>query len=94
MLSTAKFFYSTIAIVAATAELTVAAHFAMFANAAAATRHTSTSAYTMRAKAAPATQLTFGSLLFVAADGAPFAIHAITPNFAVFTNTFPSTVLA
>jgi hypothetical protein len=48
----------------------------------------------MRANAAPATQLTIGSLLFVAADGAPFAIHAITPNFAVFTNAFPSTLLA
>ena len=48
----------------------------------------------MRANAAPATQLTIGSLLFVAADGAPFAIHTITPNFAVFTNAFPSTLLA
>jgi hypothetical protein len=43
MLSAAIFFFSTLAKVAATAELTVAAHFAMFANAAAATRHTSTS---------------------------------------------------
>ena len=43
MNSAALFFYSTLAKVAATAELTVAAHFAMFANAAAATRHTSTS---------------------------------------------------
>jgi hypothetical protein len=43
MLSAATFFFSTLAKVAATAELTVAAHFAMFANAAAATRHTSTS---------------------------------------------------
>ncbi len=43
MLSAAIFFYSTLAKVAATAELTVAAHFAMLANAAAATRHTSTS---------------------------------------------------
>jgi hypothetical protein len=41
--SAALFFYSTLAKVAATAELTVAAHFAVFANAAAATRHTRTS---------------------------------------------------
>ena len=43
MNSAALFLYSTLAKVAATAELTVAAHFAVFANAAAATRHTSTS---------------------------------------------------
>ena len=48
----------------------------------------------MRANAAPATQLTIGFLLFVAADGAPFAVDAITPNFAVFANAFPSTILA
>jgi hypothetical protein len=48
----------------------------------------------MRANAAPTTQLTIGFLLFVAADGAPFAVDAITPNFAVFANAFPSTLLA
>ena len=48
----------------------------------------------MRANAAPAAQLTIGFLLFVATDGATFAVNAITPNFAVFTNAFPSTLLA
>jgi hypothetical protein len=48
----------------------------------------------MRANAAPATQLTIRSLLFVAADGTPFAVDAITPSFAVFADAFPSTLLA
>jgi hypothetical protein len=43
MLSATVFFFSTLAKVAAAAELAVAAHFAMLANAAAATRHTRTS---------------------------------------------------
>ncbi len=48
----------------------------------------------MRANAASATQLTIGFLLFVATYGAPFTVNAITPNFAVFANAFPSTLLA
>ena len=46
----------------------------------------------MRANAAAATQLAIRSLLFVEANGAPFAVDAITPNFAVFANAFPSTL--
>lgn len=94
VLSAAKFFYSTLAVIAAAAELAVAAHTTVLANAAPPAGDASASDFSVNAVAAPATQLALASQFFVSANAAAFAIDTVAADLSVLANAFPVTNLA